>query len=95
MVVFLVLILGQAVSTRFGNGHPRLEAFLMSSLRDSTQTRYQVALGRLNNELEEQDVSWEALDNEERDYFLAEWLVDGYEFFSWRLWHRPKCFRQD
>ena len=53
-------------------------------MRDSTQTRYQAALGRLNSELEEQDVSWEALDNEERDYFLAEWLVDGYECGSSR-----------
>jgi hypothetical protein len=79
MALVVVLTLGLATSTRFGNGHPRVESFLMSSLRDTTQVRYKEALARLNSELEDQDVDWATLNNDERDYFLAEWLVDGYE----------------
>ncbi|CAK9096680.1 eEF1A lysine and N-terminal methyltransferase (eEF1A-KNMT) (Methyltransferase-like protein 13) [Includes: eEF1A lysine methyltransferase [Durusdinium trenchii] len=56
-----------------------LERFLMSALRDTTKEKYQNALQFLNNELQTAGIQWGKLSEVQQDYFLAEWMVDGYE----------------
>ncbi|CAK9045996.1 unnamed protein product [Durusdinium trenchii] len=68
-----------AQCVRLGNGHPRVERFLMSALRDTTKEKYQNALQFLNNELQTAGIQWGKLSEVQQDYFLAEWMVDGYE----------------
>ena len=48
-------------------------------MRQSTIDKYTQALERLNNEIAEQGVSWCDLDEEGKDSFVAEWLLDGCE----------------
>ena len=74
-----VLILGLAQSVQLGNGHPRVERFLLSALKDVTKAKYQQAIDLLNRELQSTGVDWSGMSEEQQDYFLAEWLIDGYE----------------
>lgn len=41
--------------------------------------KYAQALAHLNNELEEQQVRWADMSEEAQDFFLAEWMLSGYE----------------
>lgn len=74
-----------------GHGLSRVQTFLLSSLKESTVTRYTLALEKLNNELEEQGCTWSSMSEEDQDMFLAEWIIDGYEAgavkaeFGWAL----------
>ena len=48
-------------------------------MKDVTKAKYQQALALLNRELLSTGVDWLGLSEEQQDYFLAEWLIDGYE----------------
>ncbi|CAE8594046.1 unnamed protein product [Polarella glacialis] len=75
--ILVALILGgfQLV----GAGRNRSEDFLLTCLQPSTQLRYQDALQNLNNALESMGVVLAKLPEEEQDWLLAEWVLDGFE----------------
>ena len=75
----IFLRLGRGLLMEPGHGLSRLQVFLLSSLKPSTIEKYTQALQDLNNELEEQNVVWAELTEEEQDYFLADMLLDAYE----------------
>ena len=52
---------------------------MLSSLKPSTSDKYTQALQALNSELEEQNVVWAALTEEEQDYFVADMLLEAYD----------------
>jgi hypothetical protein len=64
---------------------------LLNTLRASTVQKYTRALESLNSELRAHHRVWHELTEDEQDYFLAEWILDGYEAggskneFSWAL----------
>lgn len=62
-----------------GGGLSRVQDFLLSSLRPSTLVKYTEALSHLSNDLREQGCNWQQMTDEERDMFLAEWVLDGFE----------------
>lgn len=62
-----------------GTGLSRVQDFLLQSLRPSTIQKYTAALEGLNNELKAHSLSWTSMTEEEQDYFIAEWLIDGFE----------------
>lgn len=78
--VFLILVLGSILglgqSTRLGNGHRRVETFLLSALKDATKTKYEHAMQLLSRELARVRVSWRHMDEAEQDFFLADWMVE-------------------
>lgn len=78
-LTLLVLSLGLCRGVQLGNGHPRVERFLLSALKDATKAKYQQALLLLNRELLAADISWNTLSEEQQDYVLAEWMIDGFE----------------
>lgn len=62
-----------------GHGLNRLQTFLLSSLKPSTVEKYTLALQSLNSELEEQQLAWENMSEENQDFFLAELLLDSFD----------------
>ena len=62
-----------------GAGLNRIQDFLLRSLQPSTITKYTQALNRLSSDLAEQGLSWHEMSEEQKDYFLAEWLLDAFE----------------
>ena len=79
VILILGSILGLGQSTRLGNGHHRVETFLLSALKDATKTKYEQAMQLLSRELIRLQVDWHRMDETEQDYFLADWMVEGYE----------------
>ena len=61
-----------------GSGKSRVQAFLLSSLAASTQKKYEVALAFLALKCEDEEVEFNGLDEEEQDWFLAEFILDGH-----------------
>lgn len=81
-----------------GRGPNRVQTFLLNTLKPSTITKYVNALELLNSELKTQGIDWHGLSEDEKDDFLAEWVLTGYEQgggraeYSWALSAVQKIF---
>ena len=81
-----------------GGGLDRVQTFLLNSLKPSTIRKYIAVLEQLNSDLTEQNVDWGHLTDDQKDDFLAEWVLSGYEQglgkaeFSWGLSAVQKIF---
>ncbi|CAE8604909.1 unnamed protein product [Polarella glacialis] len=75
-ILFLVIL---GATRQAGAGRSRIEDFLLTSLQPSTQLRYQEALQILNNDLDATGTVLADLPEEEQDWLLAEWILEGYE----------------
>ncbi|CAE8649119.1 unnamed protein product [Polarella glacialis] len=75
-ILFLVIL---GATRQAGAGRSRIEDFLLTSLQPSTQLRYQEALQTLNNDLDATGTVLADLPEEEQDWLLAEWILEGYE----------------
>ena len=77
------LILGQAAPGCFGAGHSRVTSFLLSSLKDVTEQRYNAALAHLHNDRALGD-RWITLDDRQKDSLVADWMVEAFEAEEFR-----------
>lgn len=60
--------------------HERIERFLLGTLAPSTQQRYDQALDFLRARLAcDEDFDWVGATESERDWWLADWIVAGYD----------------
>ncbi|CAE7195342.1 unnamed protein product [Symbiodinium microadriaticum] len=75
----LLVILGTGCMACIGNGSSRIQAFLLKTLRPSTQTKYRQALEHLNSDLRVAGFQWGSMNEEDQDVFLAEWVIEGFE----------------
>lgn len=62
-----------------GSGLNRVQRFLLGTLRPTTLTKYIEALNNLNAELQVLGSDWHSMDEEAKDQWLAEWILDGFE----------------
>ena len=60
--------------------------FLLTAVATATGEKYKAAASDFKLELERRGVSWDALDGEEQDWTLAEYLVEGYYSERTRPW---------
>ena len=58
-------------------GRNRVVAFLLSTLGVLARNRYIEVLADFNNEVEERGIDWVAMGHEERDWMVAEFIIDG------------------
>ena len=62
-----------------GSGRSRVQAFLLRRLQESTRTQYLQDLSDLNASCAAAGAVWEDLNEEEQDWWLAEYVIDRYE----------------
>ena len=60
-----------------GTGRSRVQDFLLSSLSRSAQDKYRDALLLLHHKCEEEGIRFSDLNEENQDWFLAEWILDA------------------
>jgi integrase len=65
----------QIVPQGYGKLSSRIQAFLLTTLKERTQTIYVEALGNLKTDLDELGLSWNSLSCEDRDCALAEIIM--------------------
>ena len=63
----------------FGIGQSRVQAFLLKRLGSSARSRYLEAHEALRCKLEAASVPWSRMNEEDRDWWLAEHILDEYE----------------
>ena len=61
------------------SGHPKVSAFLMTTVQAGTTARYFQAFVDFKGKLEELDVDWLSLDAEQKDWILAERILEMQE----------------
>ena len=54
----------------------RLQRFLLSTLQTGPVQLYQKALDSFKDELDARSVTWSAMDEQDKDVFLAEYFID-------------------
>ena len=75
----LYLCLCLWTSKVLGAGRNRVRNFLFTALKECTQVRYQDSLARLNSDLATLAPDFCSQDEESRDWFLADWVLDEME----------------